>query len=109
MTQPNLTRNTLVKGRVIKRPAKKFGNIRPFIYRERLYGANYAKTSALSQNPSSQHEQTISAAQSAASPASTSHFWIVGALALLLIGGVALFSDSFNQKPISLNAQRSNK
>ncbi|MFM8646257.1 MAG: hypothetical protein ACKOB7_00425, partial [Methylocystis sp.] len=93
MTQQNLRRNTLVKGRVIKRPAKKFGNIRPFIYRERLYGANYAKTSALSQNPSSQHEQTISAAQSAASPASTSHFWIVGALALLLIGGVALFSD----------------
>lgn len=109
MTQPNLTRNTLVKGRVIKRPAKKFGNIRPFIYRERLYGANYAKTSALLQNPSSQHEQTISAAQSAASPASTSHFWIVGALALLLIGGVALFSDLFNQKPISLNAQSSNK
>ena len=45
MTQPNVRRNTLVKGRVIKRPAKKFGNIRPFIYRERLYGANFTKVS----------------------------------------------------------------
>lgn len=46
MTQPNVRKKTLVKGRVIKRPAKKFGNIRPFIYRERLFSAHYTNVSA---------------------------------------------------------------
>jgi hypothetical protein len=109
MTQPNPRKNTLVKGRVIKRPPKKFGNIRPFIYRERLYGANYAKITAQPKNSAPQPHQAISLDMSATSPAPTSHLWIVGVVALLLIGAVALFSDSFNQKPISLNIQSSNK
>ena len=106
MTQPNFRRNTLVKGRVIKRPAKKFGNIRPFIYRERLYGA---KVSGIKKIPMPQHHQDASSDLSAPIAAPKSQAWIIGLIALLLIGGVALFSDSFNQKPVSLNKQINNK
>lgn len=109
MTQPNFRRNTLVKGRVIKRPAKKFGNIRPFIYRERLYGANFTKVSGMKKIPMPQHHQDASPDLSAPIAAPKSQAWIIGLIALLLIGGVALFSDSFNQKPVTLNKQINNK
>jgi hypothetical protein len=83
MTQPNLRKNTLVKGRMIKRPAKKFGNIRPFIYRERLYGAHYANVSAQQKNPMLQHHQAISQAVSPPISASPAQFWIIGLVVLL--------------------------
>ncbi len=108
MTQPNVRKKTLVKGRVIKRPAKKFGNIRPFIYRERLYGSHYTNVSAQQKNPTLQHHQTISQAMSPPTSALPAQFWIIGLVALLIIGGVALFSDTFNQKPITLNTQGNN-
>lgn len=61
-----------------------------------------------SKNPTLQHHQTISQAASPPTSALPTQFWIIGLVALLIIGGVALFSDTFNQKPITLNTQGNN-
>ena len=92
-----------------KRLTNNYGVSQPFIYRNRLYAQKNLLSSTqegIIGNNQQLMEQSAGATMVGASSKDIlPYILLVGFLGILLMGSAALFSDSFNPKPISLESK----
>jgi len=92
-----------------KRLANHYGVSQPFIYRSRLYAQKNLLTSTkegmIGNNQLLVEQSAAANMVGASSKDILPYILLVGFLGILLMGSAAIFSDSFNPKPISLESK----
>jgi hypothetical protein len=92
-----------------KRPTNHYGVSQPFIYRSRLYAqknlATSTKEGIIGNNQLLAEQSAAANLVGASSKDILPYILLVGFLGILLMGSAAVFSDSFNPKPISLESK----